>query len=332
MTGVISFSGPQAAVKIQPPVPSLDAGDWLSLIGREQLDHGEFPTYRLTERVRLGYLVSPLLSAYVHDALRGLDRAAFGFDPLSVELGRHGRRVAQAAGEIRRAIRGFLSWQEDGFGASRLYGRTSPLPADLDTTACVSLALSDQAFTSSVAQQRRAECVTRLASVEPSALSTVALVNALRCQVRLGRQPLARLQAALERRVREHDADDPVHSAGYATSEVVLYAFGRLYAEQRTALSAECWQAVLGVLQAHAQASDTFQGLEASLTLSALIDFELQTPEVAALAERVRAAEAESGGLPFQRFFAEDCGSPALCTAFGLGALMHAQARGPACR
>src|SRR5438874_9937144 len=93
----------------------------LRSIEEEQLATGEVPNYRIFENGTCEYYFSPLVSAYVSDALAIFDPLSRWFDPLVVEQAGQSCRfeVSRTASRIRRRIHRFLAWQRSGDGAWR---------------------------------------------------------------------------------------------------------------------------------------------------------------------------------------------------------------------
>jgi hypothetical protein len=118
----------------------------LRSIEDDQLSTGEIPNYRRLPNDMWEYLFSPLISAYVAEALAVFDPLSWQFDPFLVEqtAGRRRIEVTQGAARIRRRIRKFLAWQQCVDSSWRFFGRSSTLPPDADTTACSAAALLDR--------------------------------------------------------------------------------------------------------------------------------------------------------------------------------------------
>lgn len=301
-----------------------DALTWVAMIQNEQLEHGEFPAYRVTQRVRVGYLVCPLVSTYVHDALACIDSGSPSFEPLCMDLfrGRERARVLRTVGEIRRSIRGFLAWQEDGHGGLRRYGRASPLAADLDTTALAGIAFSEAVSGARAAQVRRIGLIERLLSTTPEP-PVLSLVSALRCAVRLG-SDTARIRSALESHLAHLDFETLEPSAGHAVPETVVYALGRLFREEPDALGAGAWEHARRAARA-ASAREDVPALSAAFILSALVDFGESSRVLVSAEQHLLDSRAAAGGWPFQALLSDESGSPALTTALALSALLRAR-------
>ena len=285
----------------------------------EQLDHGEFPTFRA------GHSFHPyrtcLLSALIHDVSSPLDPRAPAFDHLVLEAVPQFRTdLVRGAMEIRRTIRGFLAWQEDGHGAFQLQGKSSTRGADLATTSLAALALSESANVNPKPQRRRAECIAALARPASDA-SLAALTNTVRFLARVG-QPRAELASELDARVMEWCGSS---DSGFR-AEACYWALARLFREDASQLPNESWDRVRQLLLATLGDNGARTPLAASLLLLALIDFE---SDPALLKQPIRELlNSETGsGWPFEPFFEGGYGSPALVTAFALTALLRSTAR-----
>jgi hypothetical protein len=117
----------------------------LSFLRGEQLPSGEFPNYRNLPNGTWEYCFSPLVSAYVHDALACFDALSPWLNVQALEQVRPALRpgFSRDVTHIRKRIRRFLAWQEWSEGTWRFFGMGSGLPADLDATACAAAALME---------------------------------------------------------------------------------------------------------------------------------------------------------------------------------------------
>ena len=285
----------------------------------EQLDHGEFPTFCT------GHAFHPyrtcLLSALIHEAFSAIDPRAPGFDHLVLEAAPQlANQLVRRTMELRRTIRGFLAWQEDGLGGFRLQGKSSTLDPDLATTALAALALSESSSANPRAQRRRAECITALAS-PPSDANLMGLTNAVRFLARAGR-PSTELANALNSRVLEWSGSS---DSGFRV-EACYWALARLFREEPGQLSRECWEAIHGLLLSACRNEVADSPLASSLLLLALTDFETEPDVMKQLLQRLLRSGTESG-WHFEPFFNDGQGSPALVTAFALAAVLRATAR-----
>ena len=115
------------------------------LIWDEQLTNGEIPSYRRMNDESWQYCFSPFVSAYVYAQLSPFDPVSPFFEPLAMEAADADWRHVMLRGvvQIRRKIRQFLAWQETSAGNWRFFGLGSPLPADLDLTACAAAVFLD---------------------------------------------------------------------------------------------------------------------------------------------------------------------------------------------
>ena len=132
-------------------------------IEADQLASGEIPNYRRLENRGWEYYFSPLVSAYVAEALAVFDPTSHWFDSFVVEQTGERRRfeVSRTAADIRRRIQRFVTWQQSADDTWRFLGRGSSLPPDLDTTACCALVLLDRISVNHEASAGRTERVLR---------------------------------------------------------------------------------------------------------------------------------------------------------------------------
>lgn len=116
-----------------------------TFLSGEQLAHGEIPNFRQVANGSWEYCFSPLVSAYVHDALGCFDPLSLWFDSTTLDqVDAHLRPIlSRTVTKIRSRIRRFLAWQESAWGAWGFFGLGSGLPPDIDTTACAAAALFD---------------------------------------------------------------------------------------------------------------------------------------------------------------------------------------------
>jgi hypothetical protein len=117
--------------------------DALSFMSGEQLPNGEIPNYRNMPNGSWEYCFSPLVSAYMHEALGCFDAFSPWLDTQALEQVDASARpaVTREATRIRRQIRRYLAWQESPEGSWRFFGAGSSLAPDVDTTACGAAAL-----------------------------------------------------------------------------------------------------------------------------------------------------------------------------------------------
>jgi hypothetical protein len=116
-----------------------------TFLAGDQLANGEIPNYRQLPNGSWEYCFSPLMSAYVHDALGCFDPLSLWFDSMALDQVDAARRpiLSRTVTKIRSRIRRFLAWQESVRGAWSFFGSGSALPPDIDTTACAASALLD---------------------------------------------------------------------------------------------------------------------------------------------------------------------------------------------
>jgi len=117
----------------------------LRIIADEQLSDGEIPNYQCMADASWQYCFSPLISAYVYDALSCFDPQSVRFEPQAAERLETARRALflRSVAHIRHRIRRFLAWQESSTGGWRFFGQGSGLPPDLDLTACAATVFID---------------------------------------------------------------------------------------------------------------------------------------------------------------------------------------------
>lgn len=112
-------------------------------VTRGQHPSGEILSFRRDAAGNYVYLRSPFVSTFVHEALECFDPTAPGWLDGSLALFPEGseRELTRTIVALRRRIRGFLSWQEEGCGYWRFFGRGSGIDPDVNSTACAVLAL-----------------------------------------------------------------------------------------------------------------------------------------------------------------------------------------------
>lgn len=306
----------------------------LQSIEEEQLDTGEIPNYRKLDNGAWEYHFSPLVSAYVADALAIFDPMSNWFDPFVVEkVGEDDRFAAsRIASRIRRGIRRFLAWQQSGDGLWRFFGRGSSLPPDRNTTACCALVLLDRINISGPGLERvqrtlrglREACALRgpreagkLTGDEgpPSAYERVAEANLLRLRIlTTGRAEASELPEESPRA--EESQPEPA----------VLHALGRLSRQSGFdpfSARSESWIDSL----IHSQAADASFGspLNTALAVGALLDFQRDGQAAARAAAWLRGLN-WFRPFPSEEFCTPVCGSPSLTTAFAISAVARALA------
>jgi hypothetical protein len=116
-----------------------------TFLAGEQLANGEIPNFRQLANGSWEYCFSPLVSAYVHDALGCFDPLSLWFDSTALDQVDAPRRpiLSRNVTKMRSRIRRFLAWQESVWGTWGFFGLGSGLPPDIDTTACAAAALFD---------------------------------------------------------------------------------------------------------------------------------------------------------------------------------------------
>jgi len=321
-----------ASVANQNRVRDALRGALLSIEG-DQLDTGEIPNYRKLENGTWEYHFSPLVSAYVADALAIFDPLSRQFDPFLVEQagGRWRVEVSHSAARIRRRIRRFLAWQQSADGTWRFLGRGSSLPPDRDTTACCALVLLDRIGVNSEAAAKRLEPALRrlresagLSSRSHSCdaapewdevLDWIASINVLRFAILAcgDAEPLAQ---ELARRYAE---------PGLAPVVSVLYVLGAARRQCGLPGFEPVRSSVVDALIQSQTPEGTFGGaLATAMGLTALLDFGYAGPEIESAAGWLQSyMDSSSAGLT-EAFCGPLCGSPAFARAVAIGALSRA--------
>jgi hypothetical protein len=309
-------------------VPSLRS------IENDQLTTGEIPNYRKLENGMWEYFFSPLVSAYVADALAVFDPFSHQFDPFLVEqtAGRRRLEVSGGAARIRRGIRRFLAWQQSADGAWRFLGRGSILPPDLDTTTCCALTLLDRIGAHQGARARQPDlALLRIGQTNASAsrygsrevvrmsdeiVDWIAIINLFRFTVLAGADAES-LSAELERRCERH----PMSSA---PDIPVLYVLGLTWRQCGLA-GFETVRSPYAKALAESQTPEGSFGGPAftAMGLSALLDFGYEGPAIPS-AVRWLQASMNSSPAPPEEFGDSRCGSPSLTTAIAISALARA--------
>src|SRR5258705_3506329 len=103
-----------------------------TFLAGDQLANGEIPNYRQLLNGSWEYCFSPLMSAYVHDALGCFDPLSLWFDSMALDQVDAARRpiLSRTVTKIRSRIRRFLAWQESVRGAWSIFGSGSGLSPD----------------------------------------------------------------------------------------------------------------------------------------------------------------------------------------------------------
>jgi len=305
----------------------------MQVIAGEQLASGEIANYRQLGYGRSEYCFSPLASAYVHDALAAFDPLSAEFDSRALEAAGPAARIplGRMALQIRRKIRRYLAWQQCSNETWRFFGNAGVLPADLDTTACASLALLDGVSARTSGEpEAGAEALERFpmtgglfsspgsrpAGGEESPLLTlVANANCIACLAARGAE-YRTLAAVLSERAREVESGPagrlPFHFA-------LAKAWRHTRAPEFEALASQEAQLL-------AEAGHAGSPLAAALRLTALLDFGVEgRPALLAAAELRTWAESQPA-WSCEAFVDPHCGSPALTAAVSIPALARAAA------
>jgi hypothetical protein len=308
----------------------------LLAIGNEQLASGEIPNFRRTGDDHWEYCFSPLPAALTHDALGVLDPLSSMFDAHALDQAAGHRRsvVGRLAARIRRRIRRFLAWQQRTDGTWRFYGHGSPLPSDLETTACAMAALldgSDAQTIPGLASAGALRCFvcenglfhspgSRGDDAMPDIWRTrAANAHLLRCLILEGADGGELAMSLAADCARGNDAG--------AAALPSWQAIGRLYQRTRIeGLERAAQQGIQRLLTSWLQSPDRFMTpLASGLWLTVLLDFRCAAP-IAAAADTV----AHWLEMPMRRrhdvVLDPRSGSPGLTTAVGLAALARASA------
>jgi hypothetical protein len=304
-------------------------------IAAEQLPHGEIPNYRRLSNGGWEYCFSPLVSAYIYNALGCFDPSSGSFDLQALESAgpTHMYTLGRMAMEIRRRIYRFLCWQQCMDGTWRFFGQGSGLPADLDTSCCASsIFLDRRSFDLSCGFGRTLAALSAFPFHDGSFdspesrgasfagcrdLRRVANANMVRC---FG---LAGLDHGM---LAEGILRDFLGTKSEGRARLAwLYALGRAYRQGLVAVLGEIAEPISREMLQSGTAANEFGGpLSTALAFSALLDF--GTPETVRqmdtdrLAHNILAAHRSR----LETFCEERCGSAALTTAISISALARA--------
>ncbi len=300
----------------------------IAFLGGEQLPSGEIPNYRNLPNGSWEYCFSPLVSAYVHDALACFDALSPRLDAEALEQVAPTARpgFSRAATLIRRRIRRFLAWQESPDGTWRFFGTGSSLAPDLDTTACAAAALIEARGGMSARDiKRTGEALQRLCKeagrsreVEiESELQAAGIANALRYFAMTGFET-DECGAVLR---------EMIQGSPCASNRVLfLYTMSRAHLHGRLAGLESIRSGVLTeVLECHDPAHVSSEPLTAALATLLLLylghEDELYARRIEVLLDWLTPIH----GRRFERLGDANCGSAALTTAWIMAALAKAE-------
>jgi hypothetical protein len=290
---------------------------------REQLPSGEMPTYFRVGGGALEYRRTPLLSAFVHDALGTFDLRARWVDTDFLDAlpsGTQGRFV-RAATLVRARIRRFLLWEETNEGGWRFDGRSSGIAADADTTACAAAA-AVQAPRRKPHPRHRAHADLlrqRLAAPTDGDGSFVARVNALRFLALLG-EPVEDLVPAIVAELR--DEDRVLETGRYVHPLVTAFLVARAWAQGALPGRTDVAELLVPRILARADDPPNFGGpLGTALALNALLDLEYTGEATIGGAQYLLDSALPRGGWTYAAFLENGGGAPAFSTAFAMSAL-----------
>jgi hypothetical protein len=309
----------------------------LAFVIAEQLPSGEIPNYRNLPNGSWEYCFSPLVSAYVYDALACFDALSPRLDihaleqtPPAVRPG-FSRQVTMA----RRRIRRFLAWQQSADGVWGFFGTGSALGADLDTAACAAAALAEAAGargerefaqTGRALQRLCAEAGAALQRSREHAeaevaeeLAAIGKANAVRLFAMTG-FPANEIAAELRERA--------ASGAGGANRTLFIYALVRAHREGRLA-GLESVRSRL--LEEVLNTSDPVRGgngpLTAALATHILLALDHEDERFEQRIEALSEWLAPGHGRRFEQLGEPNCGSAALTTALIMSAMAKAGAR-----
>lgn len=283
---------------------------------REQLPSGEIATYfKFGANTALEYRRSPLLSAFVHDALGSFDLKSRWVDVDfldAIPRGAQGRFV-RAVAAVRSRVRSFLTWEEGNEGGWCFHGRTSGLGPDLDTTACAAATIA-QAPRVSPGPRSQSHMDTLLSGGDADVITQV---NILRFLAFTGK-PTGALEEQVLAQLTNGGLRKP--SARYGHPLVLPYCVARTWAQGHLPGRAR----VADVLVPHILATlqDGPDGaLGNALALNACIDLEYRGPEVIAAGQHLLESVLPGGGWGYAAFLEDHGGAPAGTSAFAMAAL-----------
>jgi hypothetical protein len=324
-----------------PVLPAVQIGgvleQALAFVIAEQLPSGEIPNYRNLPNGSWEYCFSPLVSAYVYDALACFDALSPRLDIHALEQTPPAARPAfsRQVTMMRRRIRRFMAWQQSADGVWRFFGTGSATGADLDTTACAAAALAETtgargerafAHTGRALQNLCAESSAALRRSREHAegetaeeLVVIGKANAVRLFAMTG-FPTNEIAAELRERA--------VSGVGGVNRTLFLYAMVRAHREgQLPGLESVRQRLLEEVLHTSDPAREANGPLTAALATHTLMALDHEDDRfdqrIDALAEWL----APGHGRRFEQLGEPNCGSAALTTAFIMSAMAKAGAR-----
>jgi len=303
-------------------------------IAAQQLPHGEIPNYRLLQNGTWEYCFSPLVSAYIYNALGCFDPSSSAFDLQSLESSgaMHMQRLGRMAMEIRRGLYRFLCWQQCSDATWRFFGLGSNLPADLDTSCCAAAIFLDRrrfehscGFRETLPALSTFPCRDGLFDSPDSRgsgfdgapdLRRVANANLVRCFALAGREHEVLANALLE----DFAAAEPPSPARFA----FFYALGSAYRQGQVPVFGEIAGKICEEVLTYRASRELQAPLSTALAVGALLDFgptELtQQIDISSLVRCIMAPHRAR----LEPFCDERCGSAALTTAISMSALARA--------
>jgi hypothetical protein len=293
----------------------------MKAILREQLPTGEIGTYFRVGAGALEYRRTPLVSAFVHDALGGFDLKSRWVDTDVLDAlptGTQGRFV-RAAALVRSRIRRFLLWEEGNGGGWWFNGRASGGGADPDTTACAAAAVL-QAPRRQPSLRWRAHAAMAAGPLnDHDAVDFAGRVNVLRYLALIG-EPVEDLAASVVEALRRRDAS--LTSRRYAQPLVIAYCVARAWAHARLPDRHDVAAILVPAILDLGNETPNFGGpLGTALALNALLDLEYSGSETIGAAQYLLDSALPRGGWNYGAFLEHEGGAPALSTALAMSAL-----------
>ena len=306
-----------------------------TFLAADQLANGEIPNYRQLPNGSWEYCFSPLVSAYVHDALGCFDPLSLWFDSMALDQLDAARRpiLSRTVTKIRSRIRRFLAWQESVRGTWSFFGSGSALGPDIDTTACAAATLLDSPI---VRRERDIERPARmlLRFREPSGwlenagsrsgpdelaaiIRNVGTANALRYMALAGMET-----DGLEMVLREE------FDSGGRDRHRMAFLFALVRAFRAANLDIETIApAVTGETIEHYLPGSRFAGpLTTAMAMHVLLDLNYDGEALLLGRDALAGILAPTAGARMECLADPNCGSAALTTALAMTALARASA------
>ena len=321
----------------------------LDVVAHGQHPSGEMLSFRRDPQGNYAYVRSTFVSTFVHDELACFDPTSPGYLDGSLELfpAPDQARLAEAVGELRRRIRGFLIWQQEAAGYWRFFGRGSGIDPDVNSTACASAALLEGHGVRSLARWEHEQAVVLSfrsrdgrfftflkpgrggygwlseAGVPVVGFDRVVNAEVLRYLVRVGRGSSPEAGSLAEWLLGEARGPDALAGSPlYPNPVCFLFVLARALEGPGAPLRAELSEALLALAGRLQRADGGFGGpLGTALGARALLALGERGERLAAARLAVLRARGPHDGWPYEDFVVHGFGAPAWTTALSVAFL-----------